>query len=630
MPLTPQYDWSQTYDLIQLNVRVPGFRKDAADIAVTPCCIKVNFAPYILLLDLHGTIEPSSSSVTATIEGLAFTLSKAAAGDWERLVSQDSKAERESRRNAAFDEYYAAAEAARQEAIQRRKDEEKQATSKQWDVENAKRATIEKAKQDELHAARTDLEEWQNNTLDQNSDTESEDEQDVQETTAAMPDHDDYHGKGWRPTRPREQTRAPEHSARVQEIFDSSDEEDEPNLKHCADRHTAVEEPSPVEPPQARRVPDPRQYPCPRDSQPVPVQFTKLETDHLPAREQREEELKLYKKKIEREDAGDSVDITERQPVFLKDKGDAMFKQGNYRGAINAYSRAIDLDPQLPLIWANRAACQLKVGNHEACIEDCTQVLEMLEPATTSGRTFPGMDAQAMRNVTLKALARRGAARAQSSKLEEAVQDYTEALKLDPDNKALQAALDEIKLSMEPTTTTTVKARGDARFKGADYEGAVEAYTLLLQMAEAGSSEMLAAHSNRSACYLLLGRYQLALGDCNVALQLILQPDSPADGQDLLSVAAGLDNSKQRTVVRLLSRRGTAGTYLKAYQQAIDDYQAAHQLLLGLGEDGKAQEMQEDLQRVQHLQQAAAEQADECRANGAACAQTSSTQAAAA
>lgn len=49
-------------------------------------------------------------------------------------------------------------------------------------------------------------------------------------------------------------------------------------------------------------------------------------------REHREEEIRLYKKSIK--DKGqleDSTDVADRQPVFLKDKGDALYKQGNFR-----------------------------------------------------------------------------------------------------------------------------------------------------------------------------------------------------------------------------------------------------------------------------------------------------------
>lgn len=75
----------------------------------------------------------------------------------------------------------------------------------------------------------------------------------------------------------------------------------------------------------------------------VKVEFTKLEFPHLPAREKREQELKLYKKT--QEDAmrtTNSIDISDRQPIFLKDKGDSLYAQGNFHAAVNAYSIAIE------------------------------------------------------------------------------------------------------------------------------------------------------------------------------------------------------------------------------------------------------------------------------------------------
>jgi hypothetical protein len=50
-------------------------------------------------------------------------------------------------------------------------------------------------------------------------------------------------------------------------------------------------------------------------------------------REQREVEIRDWKKKnaVDEKLLADSVDVSDRQPVFLKDKGDALYKQGNYR-----------------------------------------------------------------------------------------------------------------------------------------------------------------------------------------------------------------------------------------------------------------------------------------------------------
>jgi dyslexia susceptibility 1 candidate gene 1 protein len=68
----------------------------------------------------------------------------------------------------------------------------------------------------------------------------------------------------------------------------------------------------------------------------VPVAFTPTETEHLPAREQREEELRVFKRGAAKGKPDDSVDVADRTPAFLKDKGDALYKQGNFRWAAQA------------------------------------------------------------------------------------------------------------------------------------------------------------------------------------------------------------------------------------------------------------------------------------------------------
>jgi tetratricopeptide (TPR) repeat protein len=49
-------------------------------------------------------------------------------------------------------------------------------------------------------------------------------------------------------------------------------------------------------------------------------------------------------------------------------------------GAVNAYSRALELDDSLAAVWANRAACRLQLGEPQACVEDCSRALELLAP----------------------------------------------------------------------------------------------------------------------------------------------------------------------------------------------------------------------------------------------------------
>ena len=61
----------------------------------------------------------------------------------------------------------------------------------------------------------------------------------------------------------------------------------------------------------------------------------------------------------EEQAAKDAVNVSESQPLFMKDKGDALARSGNHAGAINAYTHALRLDPTLTPGLSNRASCHL-------------------------------------------------------------------------------------------------------------------------------------------------------------------------------------------------------------------------------------------------------------------------------
>jgi len=64
-----------------------------------------------------------------------------------------------------------------------------------------------------------------------------------------------------------------------------------------------------------------RVLPPPRSSgtQSIKVEFTQLETGHLPARESREKEIRQFKRTNNMATVNsDNPDITEREPIFLK------------------------------------------------------------------------------------------------------------------------------------------------------------------------------------------------------------------------------------------------------------------------------------------------------------------------
>merc|ERR1719308_772719 len=125
------------------------------------------------------------------------------------------------------------------------------------------------------------------------------------------------------------------------------------------------------------------------------------------------------------------------EAVSEKDRGNDLFKKGNYDKAIERYTRGMNLDPMNAVLPANRAMALLKKRQFGAAETDCTLSLS-LDP------TY------------IKAYQRRASARTGLDKLNLAIQDYDEVLKLEPKNKAAQTEkakiIEKLKLSSEEST----------------------------------------------------------------------------------------------------------------------------------------------------------------------------------
>ena len=82
--------------------------------------------------------------------------------------------------------------------------------------------------------------------------------------------------------------------------------------------------------------------PSVREKQDVKLGFTEKKFAHLPARESHMKEAPYPKSKnFDKKKDDTFVSADDRDPVWLKDKGDHFFKRNDYHAAINAYSKAI-------------------------------------------------------------------------------------------------------------------------------------------------------------------------------------------------------------------------------------------------------------------------------------------------
>ncbi|KAK3828846.1 MAG: hypothetical protein J3Q66DRAFT_20648 [Benniella sp.] len=148
-----------------------------------------------------------------------------------------------------------------------------------------------------------------------------------------------------------------------------------------------------------------------------------------------EKDNKKSDKKSGKTEAGSASKPPAVDPIAAnaeKDKGNELFKKGEYQQAIERYSASMALDPSNPVLPINRAMALLKLGRFTEVERDCTLGLEL-------------------DNKNVKALWRRGIARRSLGKLDDARKDFETALKIEPNNKAVKEELAKLEQPEQPS-----------------------------------------------------------------------------------------------------------------------------------------------------------------------------------
>lgn len=117
-----------------------------------------------------------------------------------------------------------------------------------------------------------------------------------------------------------------------------------------------------------------------------------------------------------------------------KKEGNDAYQRGAYADAVTLYTEALAVDADNgtanALLYANRAAALSKLSKNQEAVDDCTRALE-LDPSY------------------LKALLRRAPLYMALEKYEEAVRDYEKAQQMDPENRDIHRSLKEAKLELK-------------------------------------------------------------------------------------------------------------------------------------------------------------------------------------
>ncbi|XP_024136940.1 sperm-associated antigen 1 isoform X1 [Oryzias melastigma] len=287
----------------------------------------------------------------------------------------------------------------------------------------------------------------------------------------------------------------------------------------------------------------------------------------------------------------------------LKNEGNLFYKKGQFADALDKYSQAIqgyadsgiDSPEDLCILYSNRAACFLKDGNSQDCIEDCTRVLELqpfsLKPLLRRAMAYESLERYRKAYVDYKTVmqidisvqaAQDGVSRITRMLIEQDGPEWREKLpeiplvplsaqqhrKADPASAEVRQARAE-KAARDAEKRAEIlfsasKQEGNDFVNKAQYQDAVRKYTECLKI----KPDQCAVYTNRALCYLKQEMFTEAKQDCDAALRL-----EPANK-------------------KAFYRRALANKGLKDYPACSSDLQEVLRL------DPSVQEAQKELEEV--------------------------------
>ncbi|XP_074183815.1 dynein axonemal assembly factor 4 isoform X2 [Rhinolophus sinicus] len=355
MPLqVSDYSWQQTKTAVFISVPLRGVCVRDADVFCTENYLKVNFPPFLFELFLYAPIEDESSKAKIGNNTIIFTLHKKEAAMWDTLSvsGADKEMMQRIREKSILQAQERAKEVTEAKAAARREDQ-KYTLSVMMKIEEEERKKIEDMKENERIRATKELEVW------------------------------------------KERQRKAEEQKRFQREEKSHQqekqiEEERKKLKHksltrnSASRNLATKGRNSENIFFEKLKED--SIPAPRSVGSIQISFTPRAFPTALRESQVAEEEEWLHKQAEAQramntDIPELCDLKEEEknPEWLKEKGNTLFATGNYLAAINAYNLAIRLNNKIPLLYLNRAACHLKLKNLHKAIEDSSKAYRIMK-----------------------------------------------------------------------------------------------------------------------------------------------------------------------------------------------------------------------------------------------------------
>lgn len=392
MPIViKDYCWKQTIKHIIINIPLKNVNIHDVDLLTYKLYIKASYPPYFFELFLAKPIDSSRSTCFIKNDEIIFELLKSEAEQWDSLEATVNKEDKIVLKKKFLEDIQKESQERVQSNVDKKAELKREAVREQIRIDTGRKNIIDEIKKEDTRNALIDLKLWKN------------DDSSVESCKYVT-------------TKPG--------------IEEASEIEKEIIAVAPASVASKI-----------LSIPD-KIIPLPRRSQSVNVFFT----DRIfptPSRESKaaEEEEWLAKQAAARRSVGfDDADLRpeERNPQWLKDKGDEFFRAQNYLGAISAYTTGIKLNKNFVVLYVNRSAAQFAIGNLHKTVDDSSTALELMTPICEANRVLRA-----------KCLARRGAALIKLSLERQGNDEIKAALKLLPHEKKIREVIENLKKELK-------------------------------------------------------------------------------------------------------------------------------------------------------------------------------------
>uniref|UniRef100_A0A8C5M5V3 Dynein axonemal assembly factor 4 n=1 Tax=Leptobrachium leishanense TaxID=445787 RepID=A0A8C5M5V3_9ANUR len=336
------YTWQQNDSQVYISIPLKGTRAGDSSVLCTEHYLKVSFSPFLFEAFLFAPIDDCKSSAKIGNGIILFTLYKQIPSAWDALTSTNLEKEEMQRiREEAIVRVQEKTKEDKKAKAENKRENEKYSLAVMMKIEEEERKRIEDVKEEERRRATEEMEKWKAQQRKEETRKKAEEEKRKSNTNKTM-----------FPTHPKPSVK--EHE------------------RNCVQNSKTLKE---------KVLPDVRATAC------INITFTPRVFPTAVRESRAAEEEEWLQKQAEARRAINLSDKEladlkeeEKNPEWLKDKGNKLFAAGDYLAAVNALNLAIRLNDKIPALYLNRSACHLKLRNLHKAIEDSSKALELLTP----------------------------------------------------------------------------------------------------------------------------------------------------------------------------------------------------------------------------------------------------------